>query len=462
MFTPSDLFVDIDLGDPRRTARAVKIAKTLEHCPEQPFPKIFSTLELEGFYRFLRNPKASAKKLFEHTAAQVVARCAPGVEYLVLHDTSTFTFNGRSGLGAVQPGTRGFLGHFSLLVEGATGAPRGVVGAELWQRVEETPSAARKRGASEAEIKAIPSEMDRWTRAVDAVEARASSANLPLIHVGDSEFDDFASLARLLKSGSRFVVRCAGDRRILGDTEHRLLTGRIQAGVALTTVNVSLSQRGKKSGSSKRHPERAARIATLEVRSTQAKIRRPNNFPSSGGVPNFIELNIVRAYEHAPPDREEAIDWIILTTEPVTTAPQAMRVLDIYKKRWLIEEFFKALKTGCTYEARQLESFETLTSALAFLAPIAVHILGLRAMARTAPDSAATEIIAPELIQTLEAKSGKQCGTIGQAMVEIAQLGGHLKSNGRPGYLVLWRGYRELVILTHGFQLAVKTLKLQT
>jgi hypothetical protein len=45
-----------------------------------------------------------------------------------------------------------------------------------------------------------------------------------------------------------------------------------------------------------------------------------------------------------------------VTTEPIATEQQVAAVVDAYRQRWLIEEFFKALKTGCQYQQLQLES----------------------------------------------------------------------------------------------------------
>jgi hypothetical protein len=45
--------------------------------------------------------------------------------------------------------------------------------------------------------------------------------------------------------------------------------------------------------------------------------------------------------------------------------------VDCYRGRWTIEEYFKALKTGCQYERRQLETAHSLLNALAILAPVA-------------------------------------------------------------------------------------------
>lgn len=50
-----------------------------------------------------------------------------------------------------------------------------------------------------------------------------------------------------------------------------------------------------------------------------------------------------------------------------------------------MEEFFKALKSGCPFERRQLESFHSLDNALAIILPIAVRLLALRGAARAAP-----------------------------------------------------------------------------
>ncbi|MBN2799762.1 MAG: transposase [Deltaproteobacteria bacterium] len=38
---------------------------------------------------------------------------------------------------------------------------------------------------------------------------------------------------------------------------------------------------------------------------------------------------------------------------PLDTEEQLARVVDLYRKRWLIEESFKALKTWCSLERRQ-------------------------------------------------------------------------------------------------------------
>ena len=42
----------------------------------------------------------------------------------------------------------------------------------------------------------------------------------------------------------------------------------------------------------------------------------------------------------------------------------------------------------------------------------------------------------------------------GNAMNAIAQMGGHLKHNGLPGWQVLARGYEKLLLIEEGWKLA--------
>jgi hypothetical protein len=119
-----------------------------------------------------------------------------------------------------------------------------------------------------------------------------------------------------------------------------------------------------------------------------------------------------------------------------------------YRSRWLIEEFFKALKTGCAYEKRQLESLDTLLVALALLAPIAWQLLVLRHLARTLPDAPATALFTDRQLRVLRAASPgtalSATPTLGHALRTVARLGGHLRQNGEPGWLVLGRGLQKL------------------
>src|SRR5437899_2717685 len=78
------------------------------------------------------------------------------------------------------------------------------------------------------------------------------------------------------------------------------------------------------------------------------------------------------------PAGEEPIEWFLATSEPIETEADVRRVVRIYRARWLIEEFFRVLKTGCALEKRQVESRQTLEALLAIFAVVSWRILLIR------------------------------------------------------------------------------------
>lgn len=116
-----------------------------------------------------------------------------------------------------------------------------------------------------------------------------------------------------------------------------------------------------------------------------------------------------------------------------------------------MEEYFKALKTGCAYSKRQMESAATLLITLAIHLPIAWHLLLMRHISRHAPDVPALAVVTPTQLRVLEIAVPKwkwsTPPTAEQACLAIGRLGGHIKQNGPPGWLVLGRGYRKLLDL---------------
>ena len=144
----------------------------------------------------------------------------------------------------------------------------------------------------------------------------------------------------------------------------------------------------------------------------------------------------------------EPVEWILLTTERIATADDLATVVDIYRCRWLIEEFFKAVKTGCGYEKAQLESFDALLRYLAMLVPVAWQLLLLRSMRIDQPDAPASTFLTQNQLRVLRALSDRPLErslSTAAALAAIAQLGGHIRANGPPGCIVLWRGMRQVL-----------------
>ena len=170
-----------------------------------------------------------------------------------------------------------------------------------------------------------------------------------------------------------------------------------------------------------------------------------------------VKVNLVEVVELNPPPDEPPVRWVLVTSEPVETVEQILQVVDWYRARWQIEEWFKSLKTGCSYETRQLESASTLLTTLAILIPIAWRLLFLRALERTASDAPAATVVTDLELKILRRATPKRKwrdeATVADVCEALAQLGGHIRQNGPPGWLVLGRGLSKLLTLTEGARL---------
>jgi len=228
-------------------------------------------------------------------------------------------------------------------------------------------------------------ERDRWGEQVTRVE-ELDVARRALVHVMDREGDDYGLFALMLENQYRFVGRLMHNRVLDADGSEgaEKLAQALAQIQSVATREVELSSRpaGLRSPVQKRiHPPRDRRLAKLAIGATQIILRRPTN--QSRDRPATLALQVVRVWEIETPEGESPVEWVLVTSEPVDTEEQVLQVVDWYRARWTIEEFFKALKTGCAYEKRQIEDLHGLRNVLALSAPIAWHLLLPQGAART-------------------------------------------------------------------------------
>lgn len=434
------------LGDRRRNKRLERIALELARDPGLSFPEAMgSEGQLEALYRFLNNDEVTFETVHAPHAEQTRSRCHAHDQVLVLHDTTVLKFNGdREGLGRIQQagGARGFLLHASLAVT-PTRTPLGVLRAEPWARTAPTRSDRNQR-----HVRADPQrESLRWGRAVRACEDLLGTSTRA-IHVMDREGDNYDLFSELEAARARYVIRLANNRKLVGEREKlKQVVGRADC---LFRREVRVSTRGA-GRPHDRHAARHAREATLAVSAMAVELSRSSNF--APGSPPSLKVNVVTVTERDCPGGEEPIAWYLVTNEPIATAEQVAAVVDAYRARWVVEELFKALKTGCQIEKRQMESYGALRIALALFLPIAVRLLALRDAARSEPDAPCAALSARQL-QLLRACGKRPLSATPsnqEVFLALAALGGHLRSNGPPGWMVLGRAYDKLLILERGW-----------
>ena len=455
-------FEGAELGDARRTRRLLKLAESVARAPALSFPKLAaSDGELEGTYRFLSNEDVSWRDIVRPHIAATAERCGGRRDVLVVHDTSDFQFEtdagARSDLGLLNGyGARGFIGHLALAVsDEQTRTPLGVLDFQPIVRRKYAASLKTHSWSQRTQaLSRLPTEekeREHWFRGVKSVSELLQTRSSP-IHVMDRGADGYMLWSRLVAEGHRFVIRAvayAGRaeriQKALNGAETRVLR------------EVALSRRGlKPMGTAKEHPARRARMAELFVRACRITLSRP-----SAGAPGAEEqttLNVVEVFETNPPKGQEPVSWQLLTSEPIETPAQVERIVDVYRARWVVEEYFKALKTGCAYERRQLMSLRALLNALALFVPVAWRLLLLRTAARQTPTAPASDYLQQDEIDLLRWRSKRvklpERPTVEQVLLAIAGIGGHLKRNGPPGWQTLAAGYQEFCSALMGFRAA--------
>lgn len=442
---------DAELGDARLSKRLGLLVDRIAERPSESFPKALDDAELEAAYRFFGNDQVTPKGILAPHFRQSARRAAELPRVVVAHDTTQFEFGGltkREGLGRlIKPSAQGFFGHFSLAMS-ADGArnPLGLLALETVFRLKK--SIGHRKWTRDQSL----GESGRWLRAVEAVETQLAG-RVEAIHVMDREGDQYALLAALDESKRPFVIRSFQDRRLAGEDEARL---RAVAAAAKVTLRreVPLSPRPRIRGPKGiRHPARRHRVAKLSFAATSVELKRTVDAPKASS--SSLGINVIHVLERKPPKGEPAVEWFLLTSLPIDTAEAIAFAVDCYRARWMIEEFFKALKTGCQFEKRQLESAHSLLNALAILAPVAWRLLLLRHLARSdkrTPASSALTLQQLEVLTAVAKKPLPRRPSARDAMLAVAALGGHLKSNGDPGWLVLGRGMHDLLLLELGWR----------
>lgn len=445
-------FENANLGDRRLDRRLSLIATRVAASPSASFPKLVpSVAEREALYRFVENERVDWQAILEPHCDATARRCQGQGVVRIAHDTTWFAFEGtRTGLGPISSssrarfGPRGFAGHFSLATSAdEIRAPFGVLAASTFVR-EDTPIAHTKetRKAKHRESQLKPrdqKESVRWMDGVRKAEERLGP-DIECIHIMDQEADSFAILADLVEEKRRFVIRGSLDRRLYPRKQGGHVEDALAERTAQVFRTVPISARTTPTGS---HKIRREREAKLMIRARTVTLSKPEYAQHSA---TKLTLNVVHVFEPKPPKGEEAIEWVLYTTEPIA-ATELAAIVDHYRTRWIIEEFFKALKTGCAYEHRQLETYEALLRALALLVPMAWHLLAIRTVARQAGKRPASDIVDDVQLDVLRALTPSSRLTARprarDVMRAIANLGGHIPQNGEPGWIVLGRGYED-------------------
>ena len=405
-----------------------------------------------GYWRFFANSRVTVEKLIEGWGPQTSAACA-GRHILAIQDTSEINFattaRRRRGLGKIGKGNgHGLLLHPMLAVDAGTGALLGLVTGKIWTRTGKVKTAHRKR-------KLADKESERWVTTPEAARKVLSEAAM-VTEVSDREGDFYAKWARLPSENFHILTRAMHDRAIV-EPGRRLSKAALEpAGHAV----VELRER----------PERAARKAHLVARFGPVTLKRPGK-TAEKGLPETVAVSLVEVVEVNAPAGVKPIVWRLLTTHDVRDAAMAWQIVNWYRMRWTIEQFFRTLKQqGLKLEDSQLESAERLIKLTAMAARAACIIMQLVQARDGQSAQMASIVFTPGEIETmtalmpgLEGKTALQknphpplsMAWMGWGIAKMGGWDGYPKSR-KPGPITFRNGFQRFQAMAQGWSLAMK------
>ena len=447
-------FSNCELGDQRRTKRLIQVAQQVANHPAGSFPEqMESWADLKAAYRLFAADGVTLEAVAGPHWQQT--RCVRPGRYLVLADTTEIDFGYHreiEGLSPIGNGSgRGFLLHNALLVEAPSKTLVGVAGQTIHYR----QPAPKKENKSQRFKRERESRV--WGAVIDQVGPPAEGVEW--IHVCDRGADDFEVFCHLLQNRAEWVVRASSLHRLIltPDAKSKRLDKYLRTLSLAGTYELDLQTR----------PKQPARTAKLEIRF--GRLRMPVPRHTSPYVkslrPEPIAMWVVWVREVDAPRGVDPIEWVLCTSLPVETFDDAWQIVEYYECRWLIEEYHKALKTGCCVQRRLLGATDRLEAMVGLMSVVAVRLLQLKTVARRDPDRSARKIVPPLWLEMLKAarKNLRRVHdlTIYQFYRELAKLGGFLgrRSDGEPGWITIWRGWEKLNSLVRGAQLAINLNK---
>lgn len=451
-----------DLGDKRLNDRLRDVLSQLAARPTASIPAACGgRAEMTAAYRLFDNEKATFARILQVHADATRQRMAAQPVVLLVQDTSevdvTRPEQQVAGAGPLDGDSRrGALLH---VLHGFTpdGTPLGTIGATAWVREEKTVCASLSR-AERAATPIEEKESYRWVVALE--QAREQAQQCPgtqFICVADSEADIYELLVEGTKEprSCDWIVRACQDRALLADADSKKsgekhLRDHVLAKCVLFRQTIQVRGRKAKVNCEvrgRRQP-RDSRQAEVEVRAARVTLRPP--WRSDRKLPP-VTVNVVLVSEVDPPAGDEPVEWLLITSLPVHDIEQVRLIVQYYCGRWMIEVFFRVLKSGCRVEERRFEQMDRLLACLAVYLIVAWRTLYVCRLGRSCPEMSCEAVFEPaewksvwKVVQREDPPN--EPPPLGMMVRLVAQLGGYVnrKRTDPPGPQTVWIGLQRM------------------
>ena len=443
-----DQFSACELGNSLRTERLQKVARAMLSCPEQSLPKQNAAwANLKAAYRLFDKQQVTFDAVAQQHWQQT-RQTKPG-RYLLISDTTDidhFSHRATTGLGQLGKGNgRGMQLHNCLVYNCDDKLIEGAAGALLHYRINVPKNETRMQRLSRVR------ESELWGTLVDQV-GRAPE-DCPWIHVFDRGGDNFEAMCHIRLAECDWVIRAAKlHRKVITESGERMsLKDALGDARVLGSYELNLrSRQGVKA--------RTAHIEVSVVRVTFPRPRHHSKWVKQCSI-RELTMNVVLVQETNAPKGASAISWVLLTSLPVNSFDDAWQVIEDYESRWLVEEYHKVLKTGCSVEMHALRTADRLEPLISLISIIGIRLFQLKLVGRSQKKAKARKHVPATWLKCLKLARPRiklTSMTVYEFFRELAKMGGFLarKGDGEPGWQTIWYGYQKLQTLLDGMRLA--------
>ena len=416
-------------NDKRLGRRFLVIKEMIQRRMDSLISNCFPSVALRaGAYRFFSNNKVTPEKILTTHYPVLKERIVQSTgDVLMIQDSSTLSYPshpctknlGRVGTNS-SPGY-GVITHNSLCFDDEQNIPLGLSNQTFFSHTPTEKSYERPIEEKESY---------RWIEHLRHNHALCPHA----IHICDREADIFELLCEANSLKASFVIR-QSHNRALGQTMH-----------------------GKREGYLLDHLEKAEIMGTYEefiqhesvllfVKAIQITIAPPWRTPEQKKQRSYHPLQVTVVQVTGKMLKGDKIDWTLLTSLSVSNIEEAQRVVRYYTKRWQIELFHKALKTGFSLEEARLEDGINLQKLIALISIEAVCVYAILYASRLLePPPISTFLDQQEIEAITFLMREKQSPSLSKIINFIAVQGGFIKTKKypHPGLLTFFRGWNRV------------------
>ena len=397
-------------------------------------------------YRFFANEKVTYDKMmaleYENTLCNIRNFDDQKVIFII-QDTTHLNYENHKKKKELFPThrhvKRGMKVHPSILCS-LEGTILGVLHATIWTGKKE------KEQLSASQLKSRPIEKKesyRWIVSFrESIKLAEMFPEKTFYLIADREADIYELLHEVANKSPDnlfLIVRSSANRRTAtkGENIREIMTN------AKAIAENSFKHKG--------------RIVKQIIKAKKVKLLAPKSKTHLGEV----KVWVIKAEEKNPPKGKKPISWTILTSSPIKSPADAIKILEYYTARWNIEIFFKVLKSGCKVEKIRLEKLDRLLPCIAFYMSVAARIMFLSKIEKICPDLSADVIFSPfewkaVYMAVYDRKLPPKPPLASLIIRGIAILGGYInrKNDPPPGPTAMWTGIGIMHSIALGFKLS--------